>query len=433
MSPQIKYAYKRHNTWIYRRTYPKTLQPILGGALKQSLKTGDATQAKLRVAELNQTFTTLIKEAQAYATATSLTVTPTDTPTAAQAPRLGVTRPRYQRARLVGDGLVAELAQAYLTEASERLRPGSYKSVRFALELLCSHLGQQAVGELTQAQGREVLGYITQLSPNVRKYREGKGATLAELAALSQEQESTLAPQTQARILKQMSQFLDWCVGEGELQTNPWAALKVKDRPEVHPHGMLSDAQVSILLSAKDRVLHRALLFGLLTGMRSGEICGLMAEDVTAKGNLGRFISIKPNRVRLLKSKAAEREVPLHGILENLLDTTLPTSGRLFPQLSVDRVVKRYALLRRRHPELSGTVFHSTRKWFITQCERTGVPEHFTASLVGHHSARSANKLTYGLYSAGISDAQKREIIEGVRLLDWEDASRAAPIGQTQA
>ena len=424
MSPQIKYAYKRHNTWIYRRTYPKALQPILGSALKQSLKTSDATQAKLRVAELNQTFTTLIKEAQAHAAATPLTVTPPDIPTAAQAPRLGVTRPRYQRARLVGDGLVAELAQAYLTEASERLRPGSYKSVRFALSLLTSHLGKEQVGALTQAQGREVLGYITQLSPNVRKYKEGKEAGLAELAALSQEQESTkLAPQTQARILKQMSQFLDWCVGEGELGANPWAALKVKDKPEVHPHGMLTDAQVSILLSAKDRVLHSALLFGLLTGMRSGEICGLMAEDVTVKGNLGRFISIKPNRVRLLKSKAAEREVPLHGVLEQMLDTALPTSGRLFPQLSVDRVVKRYAYLRRRHPELSGTVFHSTRKWFITQCERTGVPEHFTASLVGHHSARSANKLTYGLYSAGISDDQKREIVDGVRLPDWEGTS----------
>jgi integrase len=150
--------------------------------------------------------------------------------------------------------------------------------------------------------------------------------------------------------------------------------------------------------------------------MRSGEICGLMAEDITAKGNLGRFVSIKPNAVRLLKSKAAEREVPLHGVLEQLLDTALPTSGRLFPHLSVDRVMKRYAYLRRRHPELHGTVFHSTRKWFITRCERTGVPEHYTASLVGHHSARSANKLTYGIYSAGISDAQKRQIVEGVRV-----------------
>ena len=175
--------------------------------------------------------------------------------------------------------------------------------------------------------------------------------------------------------------------------------------------------QVRILLSAKDRVLHSALLFGLLTGMRSGEICGLMAEDVTAKGNLGRFISIRPNRVRLLKSKAAEREVPLHGILENLLDTAPCQRQEGSSRTSaVDRVVKRYASLRRRHPELRGTVFHSTRKWFITQCERTGVPEHYTASLVGHHSARSANKLTYGLYSAGISDAQKREIVEGVRV-----------------
>ena len=413
MSPQIKYAHKTHNTWVYRRTYPKALQPLLGSALKQSLKTGDAREAKLRVAELNQTFTTIIKEAQAHA----LTTPHTDTPTSPQGPRLAVGRPRYQRARLLGERLVADLAQVYLAEASQRLRPGSYKSVRFALELLTSHLGKHAVGDLSLSHGKEVLGYITQLSPNVRKYRQGKEASLPELAALSQEQEGiTLAPQTQARILKQMSQFLDWCVGEGELGANPWEALKVRDRPDVHPHGVLTDDQVSVLLAAKDRVLYSPLLFGLLTGMRSGEICGLMAEDITAKGNLGRFVSIRPNAVRLLKSKAAEREVPLHGILEQLLDTALPTSGRLFPHLSVDKVVKRYAYLRSMHRELHGTVFHSTRKWFITQCERTGVPEHFTATLVGHHSARSANKLTYGLYSAGISDAQKREIVEGVRV-----------------
>jgi integrase len=157
--------------------------------------------------------------------------------------------------------------------------------------------------------------------------------------------------------------------------------------------------------------------------MRSGEICGLMAEDVTAKGNLGRFIHIRPNAIRQLKSKAAEREVPLHDKLEQLLYTSLPKHGRLFPGMTVDRIVKAYAKLRRRHRELHGTVFHSTRKWFITQCERTGVPEHYTASLVGHHTARSSNKLTYALYSAGISDAQKRGIIDGIKLTDVEGMS----------
>jgi hypothetical protein len=80
------------------------------------------------------------------------------------------------------------------------------------------------------------------------------------------------------------------------------------------------------------------------------------------------------------------------------------------------KIIRRMVYLRTVHRELHCTVFHSTRKWFITQCERTGVPEHFTASLVGHQSARSENKLTYGLYSAGISDTQKREIIDQVRL-----------------
>ncbi|CUH60609.1 hypothetical protein THS5294_01904 [Thalassobacter stenotrophicus] len=99
--------------------------------------------------------------------------------------------------------------------------------------------------------------------------------------------------------------------------------------------------------------------------------------------------------------------MPLPGAFERLLYTALPASGRLFPHLSLNEVVKRYTKLRVRHPEVYGTVFHSTRKWFITQCERTDVSEYYTATLVGHYSARSASKLTYGLYSAGISDAQK--------------------------
>ena len=131
-------------------------------------------------------------------------------------------------------------------------------------------------------------------------------------------------------------------------------------------------------------MLHNILLFCLLTGLRFGEACGLLVEDVISKGNLGRFVRVAPNDIRQLKSTAAQREVLLHSILEKLLDTTLPTTGRLFPTMTVDKVVKRYAFLRRQLPELRGTLFHSTRKWFITQCERKGTPKHFAASIVGH-------------------------------------------------
>ena len=57
-----------------------------------------------------------------------------------------------------------------------------------------------------------------------------------------------------------MQQVLDWCFIEEELVSKHWADLKVKDRPEVHPHGVLSDDPVHILLRAKDAVLHNLLL-----------------------------------------------------------------------------------------------------------------------------------------------------------------------------
>ncbi|MCK0170911.1 hypothetical protein MWU53_07565 [Aliiroseovarius sp. S1123] len=159
------------------------------------------------------------------------------------------------------------------------------------------------------------------------------------------------------------------------------------------------------------------LRIALLSGMRSGEVCGLLAEDLANKGNLGSFYRIRSNALRSLKTKTAERDVPVHDVIQHDVLPYLPKEGPLFPGITVDRVTKQFAKMRvKLGLDRPGLVFHSTRKWFITQCERTGVPEHFTASLVGHQSSRSGNKLTYRLYSAGISNSQKRQIIDQIRL-----------------
>jgi hypothetical protein len=130
MSTQIKYAYKRHNTWVYRRIYPKHLQHLLGSSLKQSLKTAEAKTAKARVAELNQTFTNIIKEAEQHVSSNTGKASTNSTHNSV---RVTVARPRYHHARFVGERLMKDLATAYLTHQSERLRPGSYKAVRFAI------------------------------------------------------------------------------------------------------------------------------------------------------------------------------------------------------------------------------------------------------------------------------------------------------------
>jgi integrase len=407
MSVTLKYAYLKHQTWLYRRNYPKHLQPLLGQALKRSLKTADARTARARVMEVNQTYASIVAQADATLKATPFTD---------QITTITVSPPKLERFHIQGQTTVKALGQAYLSQRSKDLKPGSYKSVRFSLGLFVSVFGTKRVGDLCPANGQEFLVLLSRLSPDIAKSPALKSTGLRELVALSEGAKRTIAPQTQHRIWTQVCHFLDWAVRENHVTQHDFCKLAVDAKPDVKSYAVMTEAEVVALLAANDPLLTPLLRLCLLTGMRSGEACGLLGEDLTTKGNLGVFAQIRPNRIRGLKSKAAEREVPLHDSLLGIA-TALGSDGPLFPDLTVDRVTKRFATLRQR-AEITrpGLVFHSTRKWFITQCERTGVPEHFTASLVGHQSARSANRLTYGLYSAGISDAQKREIVDQVRL-----------------
>jgi integrase len=409
MSTSIKYAYRKGQTWLYRRTFPQDLQPILGSSLKQSLKTGDLREAKARISEVNATYEDLVAKARS---ACASDVHEQEQPHVI----LSSDRPRFSIVR-VGDEKVSNLAQSYLADKSRVLSPGGFKSHRYSLQLFLSLYGSKEVGELTRRDGQRFLKLIRDLSPDVGKSAKVKGESLEALVALSKGEQRKIAPQTQKRIWSQINQFLDWVVREGHFDLSPFSELAVTAPKDVQSYTVLTDAEVTALLGMDDPILSAILRIALLSGMRSGEVCGLLAEDVVNKGNLGSFYRIRSNALRSLKTKTAERDVPVHDVIQHDVLPYLPKEGPLFPGITVDRVTKQFAKMRvKLGLDRPGLVFHSTRKWFITQCERTGVPEHFTASLVGHQSSRSGNKLTYRLYSAGISNSQKRQIIDQIRL-----------------
>ena len=311
---------------------------------------------------------------------------------------------------------VAEVAEIYRLKRSAEMRPSGYKSVKYMLRLFVSKYGDVLLPHLVRDDGKWYLGAIKELSPRVAKSYRSNGLGLDALLELSQYDHRKIAVPTQKRIWWQTTQFLNWAVYEGHLESNPFQKVRFDGKARYAPFAVPTDEEVKALLTQKQSRSYPVLIFGLLTGMRSGEIVGLEREDIIDKGNLGLFIRIKPNDQRLLKTEAAERSVPVHVDLVELLKE-LPKSGLLFPHVDVAKVTKDFNAWRKNlRIERSGLVFHSTRKWFITQCERTGVPEHFTASIVGHKSARSENGMTYGIYSAGISDEQKRGIIDQIRL-----------------
>ncbi len=422
----IKYAYLKGQTWLYRRNYPKDVVPVIGArALKQSLKTGDVKTARTRAAEVNAKYEDLVRQARNGAEdILSHAQTGKGQIEWGEASKAALSS---LRSALAAEGTiafpgktaaptVAELSRTYLNLRSDQLRRGGFKSVRYSVGLFTSKYRDRRITSITREDGREFLSLIARLSPLIGKVRQTRRMTLDQLARWSDGGLEVISARTRKRIWSQVNHFLDWAVYEGHLSQNPFRTVRFDGKIKPAPYAVLTDDEVRALLMEEDGAIHVPLLICLLTGMRSGEAVGLLREDLISKGNLGWFAHVRPNGLRKLKTDAAERMVPLHSDLEALLGE-LPQDGPLFPGLSVNMVTKRFADLREkldlRRP---GLVFHSTRKWFITQCERTGVPEHFTASLVGHKSARSENGITYGIYSAGISDEQKRGIIDQIRL-----------------
>ena len=430
MSIRIKYAYLSGQVWLYRRNYPQDVQVVLGSlALKQSLKTGDAKVARSRALEVNAQYEDVVQKARAGLThalpqsgsekARVATAWGEDTRAVVTRLRAALALPEgvsFERASKKPRLNVADLAKVYLRRRGGELRPGGYKSVRYSVGLFASRFGDRPFSVLNRDDGRLFLSLLPLLATVLGKSHRSRHLSLDQSVVFSQGRADLIAVRTQKRIWSQVNHFIDWAVYEGELPQNPFRTVRFEGKVRPEPYAVPTDDEVRAFLDARDPRIHLVLLVCLLTGMRSGEAAGLLREDIVSKGNLGSFALIRPNRVRELKTDAAERVVPLHPVLDRVL-TAMPTIGPLFPDLTVNVISKRFTDLRSRLGlDRPGLVFHSTRKWFITQCERTGVPEHFTASLVGHKSARSENQLTYGIYSAGISDEQKRAIVDQVRL-----------------
>lgn len=428
MSARIRYAYLKGQTWLYRRNYPKEVAALLGQqALKQSLKTSDAKVARQRAAEVNVRYDDTVR--QALSGALSLPECPTNDAQAVEGwsdkseralARLRATlkhsHPILYRQGLRAKLTIAEAIQPYLIARQTVLRPGGFKSVRYSLELFRSKYGKLKLSDLTRDEGREFLALIAKLSPNIGKSNRTRGMTLDASVKWSTAKGVRITGCTQRRIWSQVNHWLDWCIYEGELEANPFKSVRFEAKVRQQPYAVPSDNEAKQLVDLDDPAIGKVLLVCLLSGMRAGEAAGLLREDLVAKGNLGQFFHVRPNRLRLLKTDAAERMVPVHTALHGVL-SGLPSSGALFPGLKVNDITKRFAKIRvLLGVERPGLIFHSTRKWFITQCERTGVPEHFTASIVGHKSARSENGITYSIYSAGISDEQKRDIMDQIRL-----------------
>jgi integrase len=122
-------------------------------------------------------------------------------------------------------------------------------------------------------------------------------------------------------------------------------------------------------------------------------------------------------QIRDAKTAAGVRTIPAHRqLIQHLRGQTndrnddYVLSGLTFNKYK-DRsnaVGKRFGRLKKKLGFGDEYVFHSIRKTVITIFENLGVNEGLTADIVGHEK----KTITYGLYSAGHSIANKAAAIE---------------------
>ena len=198
---------------------------------------------------------------------------------------------------------------------------------------------------------------------------------------------------------------------------NPFAGRKYKERSgaaTVKRQAFREEDVVHLYQAAldlKDGHLANLILMGAYTGARIEEICSLKVHDVQ---EVDGTLCIK---IIDAKTDAGVRTIPVHTqLIPHLLQLSKDSkdsyvlSGLTFNKYN-DRsnaIGKRFGRLKQKLGFGDEHVFHSIRKTVITIFENLGISEGLSADIVGHEK----NTMTYGLYSAGHSVANKAGAID---------------------
>lgn len=231
------------------------------------------------------------------------------------------------------------------------------------------------------------------------------------------------SPQTVRHFRNMLSKFFGAAMSREMMATNLARNLEMPTMKKVRQSRVLSLAQISDLLKAFDQELRTIFLFGLLPGLRIGEILGLRVEDLDLDGG---FFYVRRNVYRGVvqdapKTLAGDRCLPVASALLEALQVWLAVrpweSGWVFPNDAGKPYYDRNLLRRKLWPvcdQLGIPRFgwHSLRHTFSTNGGNSGVPLPVLQFLLGHASVE-----TTMIYTHPLLEAERRAVEQIAALL----------------
>jgi len=200
----------------------------------------------------------------------------------------------------------------------------------------------------------------------------------------------------------------------------PFSKLKLpKTLKQTKAREPFTDEDVSSILKAIEQNGDLQLLdlsrLAMYTGARISELAALKVENIINEEEV-RCFAITDS-----KTKAGIRTVPIHKKLQTIVKRLVSESvdGFLISGVNskggtdrrADVLGKRFGRIVRHKVRLpSSKVFHCFRNTAISKLEQAGVTENIAADIVGHEK----DTMTYGLYSGGTSQHQRKMAINKI-------------------
>lgn len=331
---------------------------------------------------------------------------------------------------------LSEWLDRWLEQMALTLRPGTLKRYRGDMDRhVKPRLGQKRLTQLTAEDLRELYRFLLEQGRIVPRPGQSLG----------------LSPATVHGIHAVLHQALQAAADQGLMPNNP---ARHVEPPKVSHKAMniLTEEQLEIFLDAagKDPIWRDFFYTELTTGLRLGEICGLMWSDFNGrKGTLGVIRTLHQEkggrlvvgdtktyagtRKILLPSTTAERltERKKHSYSQWIFPNPLRPEAPLNPSTAYRQLKK--ILQETGLPELR---FHDLRHTFATHALANGVDAKTLSGILGHTKA----SFTLDTYTHTTGDMQRRaaEIVGGFltdylgeEMAPWQNAENTVTAAST--